>query len=706
VIPYKPPGTFPAITGNPMRTVLLINAAVISILLCAGGKALSAPVLLTGTDPVTPVLEIIEDRAGALSPADAMKSKAFTGAHTANFGFTQSVIWARVSYEIPAGNTARWFLEIQYPLLDHITVYNREKSGEVAFKEYGDTLPFNARDINHHNFLIGLENEPGIHTCHLRVQSNSSMSLDMQIVSESMVISKLNVEKTLFGTFYGALFIMLVYNLLLALSMRDLTYFWYSGFIFSVLLVSLSLNGYGFQYIWKNSPWMNEAVPFTLFFSVICMGLFTRSFIETGKNHPVLDKIILGYIILAIFCTAASCFVPYRFGIQAGAAYFIPGIIIILVSCVRLLLDRNRMARYYIIAFSALFTGIVITVLHRFGQIPGTAVTLWGFQFGGAISVALFSLGLADRVNMLTRNLRELNVTLEDRVERRTRDLSRAKDELQAAMVELEAMNENLVNVNRDLERADETHRRDMSLAANVQASFLPRQIAPPVNYDIAYHFRPSSGVSGDFFDFYLSGDTLDGVGIFDVSGHGISAALLTLFAKSIIFRNFKRYLDRDLTFVIETINQELIDEIKPVDNYITGIILRFRDGSVEYVNCGHPEMIHMGASGKAEKVRVQESWPLKGTLLGIEVLKDAIPSHTMQVSPGDVLLLYTDCLYEGHPESLEQYGISRIMTTLERAPKGTAEEILEYIMSDFNAFVGKQGALHDDLTVILLKKR
>lgn len=690
---------------NAMRIILLVHFALLSILI-VHMHALAGTSILRDNHTVEPVLDTIEDRQGTLSFAEVLKSKDFTRAEKTNFGFTSSVIWARFTYEIPRDNTTRWFLEIRYPLLDHITVFIVDKSGATYRKEYGDTLPFDSRDINHHNFLINLKQEPGVHNCYIRVKTASTMSLEMRIVSADEVISSLNVEKTLFGTFYGALIIMLVYNLLLALSMRDLTYFWYSGFIFSMLLVSLSLNGYGFQYLWRNSPWMNEAVPFTLFFSVIFMALFTRNFVETKKNHPLIDRIIIAYIVIAAIGTAASCFIPYRYGIRAGAAYYIPGILIILFSCVRLLMEKNRMARYYIIAFSALFTGIVITVLHRFGYMPTSSVTLWGFQFGGAISIALFSLGLADRVNMLTRNLQELNVTLEDRVTRRTRDLSQAKDELQAAMVELEAMNENLVNTNRDLERAHDIHRRDMSLAANVQTAFLPKKIESSGNYDIAFHYRPSSGVSGDFYDFYTSGDSVDGVGIFDVSGHGISAALLTLIAKSIIFRNFNRYRDRELSSVIETINAELIDEIRAVDNYITGILLRFQGGNIEYVNCGHPEMIYLHSSGKAERMKIKEEWPLKGTLLGIETLKDSIPSLTITPQSGEVFLLYTDCLFEAHCESGEQYDIRRIMEALEKSPKGTAQEMLDYLLSDFNRFVGLRDALSDDLTVILVKKR
>ena len=73
----------------------------------------------------------------------------------------------------------------------------------------------------------------------------------------------------------------------------------------------------------------------------------------------------------------------------------------------------------------------------------------------------------------------------------RTKELSDAKDEIEAAMQELEAMNDNLVAVNRELEDSNTRYRKDLKMAGNVQAAFLPKK--PPVSdeYDVAFVFRP-----------------------------------------------------------------------------------------------------------------------------------------------------------------------------------------------------------------------
>ena len=148
-----------------------------------------------------------------------------------------------------------------------------------------------------------------------------------------------------------------------------------------------------------------------------------------------------------------------------------------------------------------------------------------------------------------------------------------------------------LSRTNTELKLAQNEAKRDMRMAINVQTSFLPA--APPQSdeWEIAYLFKPMVGVSGDFYDFYIMNDKLAGLGIFDVSGHGIASALVTMIAKSVIYSCFVDGYKDDLSDVINNANDRLQSEIGNVGNFITGIILRFNDNMVEYVNAGHNDI-------------------------------------------------------------------------------------------------------------------
>jgi len=176
--------------------------------------------------------------------------------------------------------------------------------------------------------------------------------------------------------------------------------------------------------------------------------------------------------------------------------------------------------------------------------------------------------------------VRELNRDLEKKVEERT-------GELNTAIKESEAINEKLINVNKFHEDAQKIAAIEMQMAVHVQTSIFPKDAPVTDEWDIAFYFSPLAGVSGDLYDFYTKHKRLEGVSLFDVSGHGLSSGLITLTSKSIISRYFSAMQKNSLNRVIEKINDEIKTELKNVDNYLSGVLLRFDNNNniVEYVN-------------------------------------------------------------------------------------------------------------------------
>ena len=313
---------------------------------------------------------------------------------------------------------------------------------------------------------------------------------------------------------------------------------------------------------------------------------------------------------------------------------------------------------------------------------------------------------LSHGINSASDIITDYRVNLERKVDEKTRDLTAAKEEIEAAMTELEAVNDSIIRINRELEDANRLYRRDLMMAGNVQNAFLPDGTAGIENYDVAFIYRPIIEVSGDFYDFYIDGNSLNGVGLFDVSGHGISSGLLTLLARSIVFRNFRASEGSKLHRVMNDINHELIGEIGQSGLFITGLLLRFRGDMVEYVNAGHPQMIcRRHGSGRTVPVVPPGQEYFIGPLLGIKDMEEDYKSLSVKMSAGDLLLVYTDALAETENGSREYYGLERILQSLQEAPDGSAAEMLDHIIGKFHGFAGRE-LIRDDLTIILLKKR
>ncbi|MDD7416888.1 MAG: SpoIIE family protein phosphatase [Treponemataceae bacterium] len=277
----------------------------------------------------------------------------------------------------------------------------------------------------------------------------------------------------------------------------------------------------------------------------------------------------------------------------------------------------------------------------------------------------------------------DLNKTLEDKVEERTRDLSEA--------------NKNLADINRRAER-------DMALAVNVQRAFYPHAAPEVDGWEVAYTFNPMAGVSGDLYDFFTDGKKLKGCCLFDVSGHGIASGLVTMLSKTIIAREFEKGLKLPLSKVMLNINDAIGHDKGDIENYLTGVLLRFEENKVEYVNGAHPALLcRSGSTGKVSPAKLDGEQG-GGSLIGIRELPASFTGINFNMKSGDSLMIYTDCLYESRNDSGEEFGADRVAEIFANVGNGSAQDQLAKLIRQFRDFTGSV-PLNDDLTVIVIKK-
>jgi serine phosphatase RsbU (regulator of sigma subunit) len=267
----------------------------------------------------------------------------------------------------------------------------------------------------------------------------------------------------------------------------------------------------------------------------------------------------------------------------------------------------------------------------------------------------------------------KLYENLEDKVKERTEELRTSMNELK---------------------RVHNIAERDMLMAVNVQTSLFPKKAPETPAWDIAFIFKPMSGVSGDFYDFYENDGELKGLALMDVSGHGIASGLITMIARSAFDRHFRSGDSEGLNHVLENANKELISAKGNVDNYLSGVLLRFSGDTVEYVNAGHPDIIYKkSSSGKTGIVR-KEGRDIKGLFLGLEATASKFDVLKFKVSKGDTLLLFTDCLTESQNSDGKEFDFERVIASLQN-----------YILNDFYGFM-KSKPLEDDLTAVVLRRK
>ena len=268
---------------------------------------------------------------------------------------------------------------------------------------------------------------------------------------------------------------------------------------------------------------------------------------------------------------------------------------------------------------------------------------------------------LANRFVKSRRQVEELNRTLENKVEERTKELSDSNSKLSEANNQLELTNNQLTEAKR---KAD----RDLKLAANVQNSFFNPSLPHFKNWDLVYTFKPAAGVSGDLYDFFHDGEDLKGLGLFDVSGHGIASGLVTMLAKTIIDRKFREGAELPFSRVMSEIDKQINEEKGDIENYLTGVLLRIQGNQVELINAGHPKVfIRTAKNGKCYPVEAKEGNDKNG-IIGFGGMKQEYKALKFKMQKGDSIILYTDCLNESVNKEGEQFSEERIATAFEDA--------------------------------------
>jgi len=362
--------------------------------------------------PLGRVMQVLEDPGGEATIADV--SSGPLAEHfkphdkdTLNAGYSRSAFWLKIDLDYRPGNpTAQrnWLLELAYPPLDHLDLYLPDESGGYRLAERtGDALPFDSRQIRQNNYLFNLNFVPHEHkTIYLRLASEGSIQAPVSLWSNTAYLEAQPVRLYVLGLIYGVLLGMLVYNLFIYLSVRDTSYLYYIVYIASFGLYQLSVNGAAVEYFWPNSPWWaNAATPFFIGSAGLFGSQFARSFLQTSGHSPWVDRILMALMGFGALVMALSLMTSYALALRLATTLALLFTVVIYVAGIVAWWRGLRVARYFIIAWSAFLFGGVINTLMVLGYLPNVFLTMYASQIGSAIEVALLSLALADRINAM-----------------------------------------------------------------------------------------------------------------------------------------------------------------------------------------------------------------------------------------------------------------------------------------------------------------
>jgi diguanylate cyclase (GGDEF)-like protein len=227
------------------------------------------------------------------------------------------------------------------------------------------------------------------------------MQIPLSLQSPEHVLKSTQAETLALGIYYGMVSVMVLYNLFVFFSVREVNYLYYVFYVISMLLFLASLNGITFQYLWPNSIWWNDqSIIFMLCSVVVFACLFTPRFLNLSTCRPKLNNLFTLLTIAGFMLTLASFLLPYNIMILITLVLAMIGISTAMIAAIVRFMDGYTPAKYYIYGWSFMLLGGAILAANKAGLVPRNLFTENTLQLGSAMEVVLLSLALADRLHV------------------------------------------------------------------------------------------------------------------------------------------------------------------------------------------------------------------------------------------------------------------------------------------------------------------
>jgi serine phosphatase RsbU (regulator of sigma subunit) len=247
----------------------------------------------------------------------------------------------------------------------------------------------------------------------------------------------------------------------------------------------------------------------------------------------------------------------------------------------------------------------------------------------------------------------------------------------------------------------NERYQEELKIAQRVQKSLLPTKLDHNDTFDIVAYSHAADEVGGDYYDTFKLDEDRYVMIIGDVSGKGTSAAFNMSQMKG-IFQSLIQLNLSPAQFMIKA--NAALSRCLERNHFITAsvFLINTKEKTVCHARAGHvPTLMHQLKNNKSEYLEIDG--------LGLGILRNKqyenhVEEKTFPYSSGDVLVMFTDGIVEAKNEKSLQFGFERIRTLLEVYHKLNPKEIQRKIIDSLHTYVGGDGLIDDDYSIMVVK--
>lgn len=317
----------------------------------------------------------------------------------ANFGYQAVPYWYRFTVSNPKDVRVNHIIDISYPLLDNIDIYTFSQGEQVEEIHLGDRLPYDNRLIDHPHFLVPVELQAQEkRTYYVRVMTQGSQLFPIELWENSALFVKLNKEDELHAIYFGVVAIIIFFNLLIFVALKEKMYLYYALSALAFLLFFGIMRAKIFPVIFSETPAFHHMLLLILPSSCLLFSvLFSRELLKPEIYFPKMKWLFSCLIGLAWVCFAGIFILDSQTSLKFSVLSAIPSCFTLFLVGPIFALKGNKMAWVYSAAWGTFMMGATITAASKQGFIPVNFLTEYGMQIGSAIELFILNAALAFR---------------------------------------------------------------------------------------------------------------------------------------------------------------------------------------------------------------------------------------------------------------------------------------------------------------------
>ncbi|MBV1921956.1 MAG: response regulator, partial [Pseudomonadales bacterium] len=326
-----------------------------------------------------------------------------------NYGVVKTTVWLEMIFYVPEGVNAEsrvsdWYLELDQALVSVVELYVPLDNGKYEMRASDVRMQFEERELAYTNsvFPIRLLDGEKI-TLYLKVR-NISGPLNTPVIlwAPEEFIQKISRETFVYGVFFGCMLTLMLYNVFIFFSVREISYLYYVGYLTGITLYVVFQYGYGAMHIRSIYFLLGEKFITAIIWITYVFGLlFMRNFLDIERNHPRINHLINLYL-----CLVISSFFVGEFssgGAKLQWVTLVSPVILpfFLIVSLYVWLQGNENGKFFTFAWipnvlSITFSALVFSnVLSSFVQFDRVLLPI-----SVVCEAALFSLALANRIKI------------------------------------------------------------------------------------------------------------------------------------------------------------------------------------------------------------------------------------------------------------------------------------------------------------------